>query len=190
LAAGVPIYCLICAQHLAEAHGATVASPAVECLGNPDSTPELHCLDCHRRYDDSPLDVALPDADWLAIHPEGPDGVLCAQCIVARAAKLQGVTAVVAHFHRVVRNEERDSRHERQKPDSMNDAAHPRIVALTGRKMQIPQVTITDHATHLAQTALLPIRLVNISGDRVTFANAPQVTTNGPPRLQRVCEPS
>lgn len=60
--------------------------------------PVLTCADCTLRYEDFPLDVVLPDADWLAIHPEGPGGVLCAQCIVKRASKLKGVVIVRAYL--------------------------------------------------------------------------------------------
>lgn len=56
----------------------------------------LRCLDCGLPYATFPLDVLLPRAQWLAIHPEGDDGVLCASCIVARASKIPGATVVHA----------------------------------------------------------------------------------------------
>jgi len=40
LAVGIPIYCLICAQHFAETLGATLAGTDVLHLGNPESRPE------------------------------------------------------------------------------------------------------------------------------------------------------
>jgi hypothetical protein len=56
------------------------------------------CADCGMPYADFPLDVVLPDDQWLLIHPEGPGGVLCAQCIVNRAGniKMPYVTVVRA----------------------------------------------------------------------------------------------
>lgn len=48
------------------------------------------CLDCGLPYADFPLDLNLPRAQWLAIHPEGENGLLCAACIVRRAAKIPG----------------------------------------------------------------------------------------------------
>lgn len=56
------------------------------------STPA--CLDCGLPHEQFPLDVNLPRGQWLAIHPD-EHGLLCAACIVARAAKLPG--AVVVH---------------------------------------------------------------------------------------------
>lgn len=70
----------------------------------------LYCYGgCGRRYADFGLDVMLPAALWneiavgppfdetqLNIRREGRGGVLCANCIVERLAKLSGVT--VAHL--------------------------------------------------------------------------------------------
>jgi|SRR3990172_1038990 len=54
------------------------------------------CLDCGLDYyRDFPLDVLLPRAQWLLIHP-ADHGVLCAACIVKRAAKIPG--ARLAHL--------------------------------------------------------------------------------------------
>lgn len=51
----------------------------------------LVCAGCKKPYRDFPLDVVIPDDQWLAIN--GRDGgVLCAACIVERGAKLPGVT--------------------------------------------------------------------------------------------------
>ena len=61
-----------------------------------ESPPPARCLDCGLPYSCFPLDVTLPDDQWLAIHPEGFNGLLCAQCIVARASKLPGACAVRA----------------------------------------------------------------------------------------------
>lgn len=51
------------------------------------------CLECGKLYRDFPLDVVLPDEQWVRVsrRPRG-DGFLCAGCIVERAAKLPGVT--------------------------------------------------------------------------------------------------
>lgn len=55
----------------------------------------LRCMDCGLSYCDFPLDTTLPDEQWLMLH-DSPGGVLCACCIVRRAAKLPGVIAVRA----------------------------------------------------------------------------------------------
>jgi hypothetical protein len=55
----------------------------------------LRCLDCGLAYADFPLDVNLPRAQWLAIHPD-EHGVLCARCLVSRASKVPGCTVVHA----------------------------------------------------------------------------------------------
>ena len=60
-----------------------------------DVVPMATCLDCGLAYDDFPLDLLLPRSQWLEIHPTD-GGVLCAACVVARAAKVPGATAVHA----------------------------------------------------------------------------------------------
>ena len=57
----------------------------------------IECLDCHLSYEEFGLDMTLPDNQWLMIHPEG-NGLLCANCIVKRAEKLQGTIAVRAEI--------------------------------------------------------------------------------------------
>lgn len=51
----------------------------------------MRCLDCGLPYAAFPLDVNLPRSQWLLIHPD-EHGVLCARCIVARAAAVPGAT--------------------------------------------------------------------------------------------------
>ena len=53
------------------------------------------CLDCSLPYSEFPLDVILPRAQWLEIHPI-EHGLLCAACIMKRAARVPGCTAVHA----------------------------------------------------------------------------------------------
>lgn len=57
--------------------------------------PLAACLDCGLPYEKFPLDVILARSQWLDIHP-AENGLLCAACIVARAAKVRGVTCVHA----------------------------------------------------------------------------------------------
>jgi len=57
--------------------------------------PDASCLDCGLPYEQFPLDVLLPRAQWLLIHPTD-HGLLCAACIVKRAAALPGCTVVHA----------------------------------------------------------------------------------------------
>jgi len=58
----------------------------------------LRCADCGLPYVDFPLDLLLPRSQWVLIFPESEDGsgLLCARCIVARAEKVPGATAVHA----------------------------------------------------------------------------------------------
>lgn len=58
----------------------------------------MACLDCGLPYRDFPIDTVLPDADWLLIHPEGLGGLLCAGCIVKRAAALPQTIIVHARI--------------------------------------------------------------------------------------------
>jgi hypothetical protein len=55
--------------------------------------PRAFCRDCGKPYRDFKLDTTLPDEQWLLIHPEGNGGLLCANCMVRRAAKLPGIIA-------------------------------------------------------------------------------------------------
>jgi hypothetical protein len=50
------------------------------------------CVDCGKAYDDFPIDTTLPDDQWATIYPE-VDGLLCAGCIVKRAANIPGMIA-------------------------------------------------------------------------------------------------
>lgn len=62
---------------------------------DPEMVAKAVCLDCGLPYADFPLDVILPRPQWLEIHPD-ESGLLCASCIVKRAAKVPGVTCVHA----------------------------------------------------------------------------------------------
>lgn len=55
----------------------------------------LKCLDCDIPYSEFPMDVVLPRGQWLLINP-ADSGVLCANCIVARASKI--LKATVCHL--------------------------------------------------------------------------------------------
>lgn len=56
------------------------------------AAPHARCLDCGKPYSEFPMDIILPRPQWLEIHPS-EHGLLCAGCIVARAAKVPGATA-------------------------------------------------------------------------------------------------
>lgn len=51
------------------------------------------CLDCGKDYSDFGLDALLSRPQWLLIHPD-EDGLLCASCIVKRAAQINSATCV------------------------------------------------------------------------------------------------
>ncbi len=80
-------------------HGSDLNRAIVECAakspeaGGHMSSPPLACLDCGKVYRDFPLDATLPDEQWRMIH-DSEGGILCANCMVARAAKLPGAVAV------------------------------------------------------------------------------------------------
>ncbi len=60
------------------------------CSPASDLSRPVRCQDCRLMYVDFPLDITLPDDQWLQINGrEG--GVLCACCIVRRAAKAGGI---------------------------------------------------------------------------------------------------
>ena len=54
---------------------------------------EPGCMDCGLPYSGFPLDATLPDEQWKLIH-DSHGGLLCANCMVGRAAKLDGAIAV------------------------------------------------------------------------------------------------
>ena len=67
----------------------------MNCGGQLRTERKCECIDCGLPYSEFGLDMTLPNEQWLMIHPEG-DGILCANCMVKRAAKLEGSIAVRA----------------------------------------------------------------------------------------------
>ena len=60
-----------------------------------DEIFKTHCYDCLTPYP-FPLDTVLPDDLWTRISPTGDEGgLLCANCIVARLARLEPAPIVV-----------------------------------------------------------------------------------------------
>lgn len=66
---------------------------ALSSVRTPETTPDdastANCLDCGLDYDAFAMDTLLPRWQWLLIHPD-EGGLLCANCIVKRAAKIPG----------------------------------------------------------------------------------------------------
>ena len=60
----------------------------------PKNNNDARCLDCGKGYKSFGVDIVLPRSQWLLIHPDD-NGLLCAQCIVNRIAKID--TAIVVH---------------------------------------------------------------------------------------------
>lgn len=69
----------------------------IEALESKPATDALGCMDCGKLYSSFPLDTTLPDDQWRQIHPD-EGGILCANCMVGRLAKLPGAIAVRAHL--------------------------------------------------------------------------------------------
>lgn len=67
-------------------------APGVEARRDP---VDAQCLDCGLDYAAFGLDLLLPRAQWLLIHPSD-GGLLCARCLVVRAANVSGATAIHA----------------------------------------------------------------------------------------------
>jgi hypothetical protein len=70
----------------------------------PES-PIAKCEDCELPYEAFPLDVILPDRDWLLIHPTGDGGLLCAACIAKRAAQVAHTIVLYARLVSAVDHE-------------------------------------------------------------------------------------
>lgn len=51
------------------------------------------CEDCGLAYSDFGLDTTVPNLQWELIHPGGEGGILCANCMVKRASRLNGIIA-------------------------------------------------------------------------------------------------
>ncbi len=85
-------------MHPCEAQPAAHGHPPECPVLNPPVVPRetLRCADCGLPYADFPLDVSLPDAQWLAIFGR-PRGVLCANCI-ARRGRTYGATVMTANL--------------------------------------------------------------------------------------------
>ncbi len=72
------------ARKLAEFFGVTLSDLLAKPVG---------CIDCGMSYLDFPMDVVLPHDQWALISGrDDGGGILCANCIVKRAAKLQRFT--------------------------------------------------------------------------------------------------
>lgn len=80
------------------------ALAAIDVPTGEEATERLVCSDCSMPYGgDGWLDVTLPDDQWVLIQPrENGGGILCANCIVRRASRLndvEAVRAVIAFSH-------------------------------------------------------------------------------------------
>lgn len=87
-------------RHREECESLWVISPQRPCTCGltavlDERSSGVGCMDCALPYTAFPMDVVLPRAQWLAIHP-AENGLLCAQCIVARASRLAGATCMHA----------------------------------------------------------------------------------------------
>jgi hypothetical protein len=91
---GSEVLCASCAIVFCP-HGEPLHFHHDGCPACSDEKNHEGCLDCGLPYSQFPLDVVLPRAQWLAIHPD-EHGVLCAGCIVKRAATVAGATVVHA----------------------------------------------------------------------------------------------
>lgn len=62
------------------------------------TSPHDTCLDCGTGYDAAmALSLLIPKAQWLLICPKD-GGLLCANCMLRRAAKLQGVINITGRI--------------------------------------------------------------------------------------------
>ena len=62
----------------------------------------LKCKDCGKLYEYFLLNTTVSCEQWELIHPEGLFGILCANCMVKRAAsKIPGVCSVKMVFETV-----------------------------------------------------------------------------------------
>ncbi len=102
--------------------------------------PRLGCLDCGLPYSDFPLDTHLSRSQWLEIHTD-EGGILCANCIVKRAAKIPGAVLVhlvveIAPSRSVASLQISETPHESRSPDGDGSAgataAMERVSPLAG----------------------------------------------------------
>lgn len=80
------------------------------------------CMDCGKLYEGFGLDMVLSNEEWLIINPN-KYGLLCVQCIVNRASKIESVIAVAATLLNQRVNDEPSVATE---SDSSNDAGNPK----------------------------------------------------------------
>lgn len=59
--------------------------------------PMVVCRECGVPYETLGLDITLPDDQWAMIYPED-GGILCANCIAKRAARLPRAIAIRAYI--------------------------------------------------------------------------------------------
>lgn len=75
------------------------------------------CMDCGLAREQFPLDIVVPDDQWRQLTGRNDGGgLLCAACLVARAAKLPGVK--VARFTFQAAYESRQQRRAREREEA------------------------------------------------------------------------
>lgn len=67
-----------------------------------------NCEDCGLPYQEFGIDATLSNKQWLIIHPEGSEGLLCANCIMQRASSVPGMIVARIKLEIVRKNESRN----------------------------------------------------------------------------------
>jgi len=70
------------------------------------------CEDCGLPYQKFGIDTTLPNEQWLMIHPESKEGLLCTNCIVNRASHLPGIIVSRMVFEILSKSEQGSDRSE------------------------------------------------------------------------------
>lgn len=60
---------------------------------NEGSSARVTCKDCGLPYAEFGLDTTIPNGQWELINPNDEGGVLCANCMIKRAAKFPAMIA-------------------------------------------------------------------------------------------------
>jgi hypothetical protein len=90
-----------CSQRILSFLRSLAAAPQPSAPSAPEAGGDrlaAACRGCAKPYSAFPLDMTIPDEQWLAINDGESGGLLCAACIVERLAKLKHAIAVRAYL--------------------------------------------------------------------------------------------
>lgn len=102
----------------------------------------MTCKDCGLPYMEFGIDATLSNEQWFAIHPEGTEGLLCANCIMQRASFLPGIIAARIKLEIIQQSKDQKKGKESMKINAVFEGGGVKGIGLIGA------VAITEKLGH------------------------------------------